>query len=89
MQRFLFAVLSAAVLSNVLMPVAFAAPPSGDSNPSDRFNTTVDRSQIIGGSKVDLMDKQGMKPPSGDGNPSDLFNNTVDQGQIVNPHPSK
>lgn len=47
MQRLLFALLFAAIANRVLISVAFAAPPSGDSNPSDLGNSTVNHDQII------------------------------------------
>lgn len=61
---------------------AFAKPPSGDANPSDLANRTIDTSQII--APTTRQTKQN--PPSGDSNPSDLHNSTIDTRQIINPH---
>lgn len=55
---------------------ANAKPPSGDANPGDRFNTTVDTTEIIAPKRL---------PPSGDLNPSDLHNATVDTTQVIAP----
>ncbi|NJL22777.1 MAG: hypothetical protein HC895_21280 [Leptolyngbyaceae cyanobacterium SM1_3_5] len=65
-------------LSTLSLSVAFVSqqqaslPPSGDMNPSDRGNRTVDTSDII-----------GSLPPSGDMNPSDRGNRTVDTSEII------
>jgi hypothetical protein len=39
--------MSAMTLSAVIAPIVQALPPSGDSNPSDLHNNTVDTSQVI------------------------------------------
>jgi len=73
MKGLLLAGLTALVLGTAIAPVELASlPPSGDSNPSDRFNRTVDTSDII-----------AALPPSGDSNPSDRFNRTVDTSDII------
>jgi hypothetical protein len=46
MKRIMFTVFSMLVMASIVTP-AFAKPPSGDSNPSDLGNSTVDSSQII------------------------------------------
>jgi len=81
MKRILVTTLSALALSASFASLGYAKPPSGDANPSDRYNPTVDTTQII------LPTKGTVKanPPSGDGNPSDLYNSTVDTSQIINP----
>jgi hypothetical protein len=85
MKRIFLTGLSALLLGAAFATVAQAAPPSGDSNPSDLGNPTVDTSQIIH-SKATEMAQQKAAPPSGDSNPSDLGNATVNTGQIINPN---
>lgn len=48
MKRLLSATLTALALGSIATFAAYAGkPPSGDSNPGDRHNTTVDTSQIV------------------------------------------
>lgn len=79
MKRLIFASLSTIALHAAFASGAFAKPPSGDANPSDLANRTVDTSQIIAPTTKQT-------PPSGDANPSDLFNRTVDTSRVINPH---
>lgn len=86
MKRFMLATLSAVVLQSAFAAGAFAAkPPSGDANPSDLANTSVDTSEIIyrGNTPVRTSDRTAVRPPSGDGNPSDLLNSSVDTSEII------
>jgi hypothetical protein len=86
-----------APIASVTHTEAASLPPSGDSNPSDLGNRTVDTSQIIaslppsgdsnpsdlGNRTVDTSQIIASLPPSGDSNPSDLGNRTVDTSQII------
>jgi hypothetical protein len=85
MNRFMLA-LSTLTLSAVTASIVQALPPSGDSNPSDLHNNTVDTNQIIAPhAKFNSATKRDLTPPSGDLNPSDRWNPTVDTIQIIDP----
>ena len=73
MKTLLFAALSTLSLNITLASQQQASlPPSGDMNPSDRGNRTVDTSEII-----------AVKPPAGDLNLQDRYNPTVDSCQVI------
>jgi hypothetical protein len=80
MKRLTLAGLSTLMLSAAFASTVSAKPPSGDLNPSDLYNNTVDTSQVI------APNARKQAPPSGDSNPTDLHNATVDTSRIINPH---
>lgn len=76
----LIASLSTLALSATFASTVYAKPPSGDLNPSDLHNDTVDTSQVI------TSNTQKQAPPAGDLDPTDLPNVTVDTSRVINPH---
>jgi hypothetical protein len=80
MKRFVSASLSVLALSIFASTANAASPVSGDSNPSDLRNPTVDTSEIINPNLLKA------RPVSGDSNPSDLRNPTVDTSEIIGPN---
>jgi len=76
MNRLMFAGLSTFVLMITAAPflsgTIAAKPPSGDNNPSDRNNRTVDTSDVT-----------AARPPAGDLNPQDRSNPIVDSSQVI------
>lgn len=109
MKRLMLASLSTLALSLAFTPIALPTttgeavavkPPSGDYNPSDRGNRTVDTSDLSAtlppagdlnpqdryNATVDSSQVIAARPPSGDLNPSDRFNRTVDTSDIIYNH---
>jgi hypothetical protein len=80
MKRLTLAGLSTLMLSAAFASTVYAKPPSGDLNPSDLHNNTVDTSQVI------VPNAQKSLPPAGDLDPTDLHNATVDTSRVIDPH---
>ncbi|WP_206753945.1 hypothetical protein [Microcoleus sp. FACHB-1515] len=58
-------------------------PPSGDMNPADMQNSTVDTSEVLSHEARPQRDRQAANPPSGDMNPADLGNAAVDTSEVL------
>jgi hypothetical protein len=82
MKSLTFSVLLTLTFSGFFATTAYAAkPPSGDMNPSDMGNTTVDTSELRVPTGRPAGQRVGL-PPSGDMNLSDLGNTTVDTSEL-------